>query len=67
MNVDVLAVGAHPDDVELGIGDRLTAGLQAAQARLKAFGEGATKWGTRILAAGRRSQQQGGTQVAVQG
>jgi len=38
--------------VELGVGDKLTAGLKRAQARLKAFGEGVTRWGTRIFAVG---------------
>jgi len=38
--------------VELGVGDKLTAGLKRAQARLRAFGEGVTRWGTRIFAVG---------------
>ena len=31
--------------VELGVGDKLTAGLKRAQARLRAFGTGVTGWG----------------------
>jgi hypothetical protein len=38
--------------VELGIGDKLSAGLKRAQERLKGFGEGVTTWGTRIFAVG---------------
>jgi len=38
--------------VELGVGDKLTAGLKRAQARLRAFGAGVTQWGTRIFAVG---------------
>lgn len=38
--------------VELGVGDKLTAGLKRARARLRAFGEGVTRWGTRIFAVG---------------
>jgi len=38
--------------VELGVGDKLTAGLRRAQARLRAFGAGVTRWGTRVFAVG---------------
>jgi len=38
--------------VELGVGDKLTGGLKRAQARLRAFGEGVTRWGTRIFGVG---------------
>ena len=38
--------------VELGVGDKLTAGLKRARARLAAFGAGVTSWGTRLFAVG---------------
>ncbi|MBX3363944.1 MAG: phage tail tape measure protein [Phycisphaeraceae bacterium] len=38
--------------VELGVSDRLTAGLRAAQRRLQAFGAGVRSLGTRIAAIG---------------
>ena len=38
--------------VELGVSDKLTAGLRAAQRRLKAFGAGVRSLGTRIAAIG---------------
>jgi len=38
--------------VELGVSDRLTAGLKRAQQRLKAFGEGVRAIGTRLTAIG---------------
>ncbi|MCL4743595.1 MAG: hypothetical protein KJZ54_15480, partial [Phycisphaerales bacterium] len=38
--------------VELGVSDRLTAGLRAAQRRLQAFGAGVRSVGTRIAAIG---------------
>ncbi len=38
--------------VELGVDDRIAKGLQKAEQRLKAFGEGLRSLGTRVLAAG---------------
>lgn len=38
--------------VELGVNDRLTAGLRRAQAQLQAFGAGARQTGTRLLGVG---------------
>ena len=38
--------------VELGVGDKLTAGLKRAQARLKAFGASVTNIGRKMLAGG---------------
>ena len=38
--------------VEIGIGDKLSAGLKRAQMRLKAFAAGVTRWGTCIFALG---------------
>jgi len=44
------AIKAGQVYIELGVGDKLTAGLKRAQARLRAFGAGVTGWGTRVLA-----------------
>ena len=38
--------------IELGVGDKLTAGLKRAQARLRAFGTSVTSMGTKLMAGG---------------
>ena len=49
---DTSGIKAGRAYVELGVGDKLTAGLKHAQARLKAFGAAMTAMGTKVLAVG---------------
>ncbi|HMQ17314.1 MAG TPA: hypothetical protein PKC49_15210, partial [Phycisphaerae bacterium] len=49
---DTKGIRAGRAFVELGVSDKLTKGLQAAEKRLKAFGEGLRSVGTKLAAIG---------------
>ncbi len=52
--------------VELGVSDKLTAGLRRAQRRLKAFGDGVRSIGARLARAAARAARTGNRRDIVE-